>query len=155
MAKKKVAKKKSTKEKKVGMWAKYYWSMPAINAKVESFIRKNKGIIHGTRAVNVYLPNWLDKHTEDWDVFTNKPKKIAKKLEKQLDKALGGDYFYVKEGKHKGTWKVVSKTNDKEIADFTKPEEKIKYNEIYGMRYVTLDYIKKKINKILRDLKAQ
>ena len=111
-------------------------------------------IIHGARAINKQVsPSYLDTPTTDFDIFSKKPKKDAKETEKALDKEFGGDYFYVKKGRHKGTWKVKSKVNEQTYADYTKPNKKIPSKTINKLRYARLNYLKQHILKTLKDPK--
>lgn len=141
--------------------------MPTLK-QVEHFNRKKKKIpkvilsqtepheiIYGAQAINKQLPSFLDKHTEDYDIFTKTPKTDAKETEKALDKSFGGDYFYVEPAKHKGTWKVKSRINKQGYADYTKPEGKIPYRKIGKHKYVKLEYVKKHIKKTLKDKEAK
>ena len=112
-------------------------------------------IIYGARALNKQLPSYLDKHTEDYDIFSPTPKKDAMQTEKKLDKHFGGDYFYVEPAKHEGTWKVKSKINKQGYADYTKPDKKIPFRKIGGKKYVRLDYVKQHIKKTLKDKEAK
>ena len=111
----------------------------------------DKHIIFGAQASNVQLPPNLRKHTEDFDIFVKKSKKEAEQTEKKLDKAYGGDLFRVEEAKHKGTWKVKSNVTNRTVADYTSQGKKPKSTNIYGVRYATLDSIKRKIKKTLSD----
>lgn len=132
--------------------------------KVEVFHKKKKHIpktvlltigrnevIYGARALNKRFPPYLDRPTQDYDVYSNTPKKDAVQAEKALDKRFGGDYFYVKQAQHKSTYKVMSHVNQEGYADFTKPEQKIPYDRIGGKKYVKLNYVKQKIKKTLKD----
>ena len=131
---------------------KYYMQKGYIAPIVMQHLRSNKGVLYGARALNEHMPPHLDKHTSDFDVYSKKPKIQAKKLEKELDKKLGGDYFKVKKAKYPHTTKVVSKVTGETIADFTKPKEKIpQQTSIDGINYARLRYIKRKLLRILKD----
>ena len=68
-----------------------------------------------------------------------------------------GNFFYHKPAKHKGTWKVKTigddllkdTQDDEEVADFSTPEKKYKYETINGIRYRVL---KEEINAKKRSL---
>jgi len=111
----------------------------------------DKEIIYGAKALNKRFPPFLDRHTTDYDIYSTHPHKDAREAERALDKAFGGDYFYVKPALHPGTWKVKAHANEETYADYTKPEEKIPYDRIGGKKYVKLSYVKKRIHKTLRD----
>ena len=121
---------------------------------VLSVTDKNE-IIYGARALNKQLPSYLNKPTEDYDIFSPTPKKDAMQTEKALDNHFGGDYFYVEPAKHEGTWKVKSKINKEGYVDYTKPENKIPFRMIGGKKYVKLDYVKAHIKKTLKDKEAK
>lgn len=121
---------------------------------IKSTIGK-KEIIYGETALNMYFPNWLDRPTQDIDVFSPTPRKDAIQAERKLDRAFGGDFFFVKRALHPGTHKVVAHTNQEGYADFTKPEEKIPSKVIRGKNVVTLFWIKKRIKKTLKNPEAK
>lgn len=127
--------------------------------KVEQYYKKNKAngklsdkviiqilssddeIVHGAQSINKQLPKYLQRHTEDWDIYTDdKPKEVAKKIETALDKKYGGNYFTVEPAKHEGTYKVKSKITGNTIVDITFTENEITYNKIGQVNYTTLDY---------------
>jgi len=109
---------------------------------IKKHFRKNNNIIYGARSINAQTGILL-RQTEDWDAYANNPKKASKKLQKKLDKTVGGDYFFSKPAMHKGTWKVKGKgddllpntKDDKEVVDFSKPSDKIHFIEIEGLKY--------------------
>jgi len=105
--------------------------------------KKDGQIVYGQRSANRRF-GIMTRPTEDWDIFANKPKGAAMKTEKQLDKAVGFDYFYTKKGMHKGTYKVKGKgfdgkkgtKDDEGIVDYTKVPKPIpKFDVINGIRY--------------------
>jgi hypothetical protein len=108
-------------------------------------------IIYGARALNKRFPKWLDKPTQDYDIYSKTPRKDAKQVERALDKRFKGDHFYTEPAQHKGTWKVKAHANQEGYADYTKPEGKIPYKTIGGKNYVALSHVKKNIKKTLKD----
>lgn len=116
-------------------------------------LRDSGLVVYGAQAVNAHLPDWLDKATEDWDIFSTSPEETAKRLEELLDKRYGGDYFKVTPARHTGTFKVRSTITRREIADVTLPERKIDYKTIDGINYATLEYHVEQIKRILKDPK--
>ena len=108
-------------------------------------------IVFGAQASNAQLSPQLRKHTEDVDIFTKKSKKEAEQMEKKLDKAYGGDYFRVEKAKHKGTYKVKSNVTNRTVADYSSQGKKPNTKTILGVKYATLNSIKRKIGKTLRD----
>lgn len=111
--------------------------------------------IYGAQALNKQLPKKLRKHTEDYDIYTNTPRKDALEAEKYLDKKFGGDYFYTKKAKHEGTYKVKDRIMDKGVVDYTKPKGNIPSKIIGKHRYVTLDHIEKGAKKTLKDKSSE
>lgn len=111
------------------------------NKAVLSFLRDSPLIVHGGQAINAYLPPWLDKETQDWDIFApGNAKKQAEELEKKLDKRYGGDYFGTEPALHPGTFRIRNKVTGDVIADITLKEGEIEFKKIKGINYATLDY---------------
>ena len=108
-------------------------------------------IIFGARASNAQLPPHLQKHTEDFDIFTKKSKKEAEQMEKKLDKAYGMDSHRVERAQHKGTYKVKSNVTGRTVADYSSQGKKPNFKKILGVKYADLPSIKRKISKTLRD----
>jgi hypothetical protein len=144
--------KKKKKKNNLRILDNFFQNKFLIDQKVMDHVRKTGGILHGGKATNIHLPPHLDKHTEDFDVYTKKPKVSARKLEKALDKMVKADLFKTIEAKHKGTYKVVNKETGKTIADFTKPKSKIPHEiEFGGVNVAKLKYIKEKLKRIISD----
>jgi len=117
---------------------------------------KNKGhIVYGARALNAHFPKHLDKHTEDWDVFSKTPAQTARRVEQKLDKKYGGDYFKVEPAQHPGTWKVKSTVTSQGVADYSQAEGSVPSKKIGGVSYVKLVWVKKQINKTLKDKESK
>jgi len=133
---------------------KYYKKKGEAHQVIKKNIKKQGHIVYGERALNTHLPSHLDRHTEDWDVFTKTPKKTARRVERKLDKKYGGDYFYVEPARHKGTYKVKSRVTRMGVADYTKLENKVPHKTIKGVKYVKLRWVKQHIKKTLKDPKA-
>ena len=122
-------------------------------------IKQKKQIIHGGKAINAQVTFPFKRHSKDYDIFTtNKPKSSAKELEKNLDSERG-NFHYVKQAIHKGTFKVMDvgldmkkgTEDDKTIADFTKKPKGLKTVKIDDFRYSALEEIRKRKIKILKD----
>lgn len=111
---------------------------------IKKFLRKKQLTVYGAKSYNAHFPTILDRHTDDYDVYGKKYKKNAKNLEKKLDKAMGGDYYYTKPAEHEGTYKVKSYVTENTVVDVSKPENNIPYKVIDGIRYQTLPYAKKR-----------
>ena len=130
---------------------------PFIESTILNFTRKNKGIIHGTRALNERLPKPVQKKTYDFDIFMKHSGLRARQLERELDRKFNKNRFYTKKGEHVGTYKVIDKgrmlknpKDDRSIADITRPYDNVPYDtSMDGIRYAKLSYLKKKIKKIV------
>ena len=118
---------------------------------------KKRGlIIFGARATNKQLPPHLRKHTEDYDLFTpNTPHKTARRIERNLDRKFGGNYFEIKEALHPGTHKIINRITNQGIADITKKPKKIKLIKRQGIYYAHTDFQKQKIKEALKDPKSK
>ena len=127
----------------------YYKHKNEKNKIIREDIKRKGYIVHGARAINAHLPTYLDVHTEDYDVFTTKPKRAATVVERRLDKHYGGNYFRTEPAEHEGTFKVRSNVTEKTAADYTKPDRKVDYKEVRGVKYATLQHHKNKIKESL------
>ncbi len=113
-------------------------------------------IVYGEQALKARFPKYLQRHTQDYDVFASNPKKEALEAERKLDKAFGGDYFFVKEAAYPGTYKVVAHANREGYADFSKkPKKKIPHDKIKGRKYIKLSEEVKARKKSLRDPESE
>lgn len=109
-------------------------------------------IVFGARAINVHLPEWLHKQTEDWDIMSSaNAEEMATRLEKALDKHYGGDFFVVTPAKHKGTFKIRSRVTGQGVADISPYEDTIKFHNIKGINYSTLEFQEDSARKTLED----
>lgn len=137
--------------KKTTKLEKYYKRKHLIAPIIRNYLRKEKKVLYGARALNEHMPPHLDRHTIDFDVYAKKPKLDALKVEKQLDKELGGNYFYVKPAVHKGTWKVVDSISEEGVADFTRVRRKPKHlTTLDGINYARLKDLKRRLKLILK-----
>ena len=117
----------------------------AIGRVILNMARKRKQTIYGARSIKAQN-NMFGRETQDYDVFDKNPKQVAKLIQKELDQSVGFDYFYHKEAKHKGTWKVKGRgvdmrkntEDDESIADYSKPDGKVPFVLIDGIRYRVL-----------------
>ena len=120
-----------------------------IRQTVLDMAEKKGQVIHGARAINVQVPAHLRKKTKDYDVFTKNPKKSARELVNVLKRRLGnGKKFEVKQGKHKGTFKV--KQDGETIVDFSQRKGPIKSKTILGIKYKDIGTIKKGTQKLIK-----
>lgn len=141
---------KSLKKRGLSKVEHFHRQKPKISRTILSKV-DDKEIIYGARALNKRFPPFLDRHTVDFDIYSTHPRKDARETEKALDKAFGGDHFYVKPAIHPGTFKVKAHANEETYADYTKPKERIPYDRIGGKKYVKLSFVKTRIRKTLRD----
>lgn len=121
--------------------------------------KREKNVIYGARSIQKQIGIY-SRPTQDWDIFSTKPKKSAMNTEKSLDKSWNGDFFYVKPALHPGTIKVMSKgsdgikgtKDDYGVVDYSNmPKPKPKYVVYNGVRYRKLTKEKKAKYKSLKD----
>lgn len=130
----------------------FYLNAGAAEQVVKQDASEDRHIIYGARALNAQLPGYLQKYTEDFDIFVSgNPEKEARETERKLDTLYGGDYFYTKKGQYKDTWKVINKVTGRNIADYTKQRRRVKSVQVYGNKYAAISDIKKSIKKTLGD----
>lgn len=129
----------------------YYKKQLKYHEVIERDTNNDKVVVYGTKALNAQLPKFLQRPTEDWDIFSRTPKKDAKKLETALDKAYKGDYFYTEKALHSGTHKVKSHVTGKGVADYTRRIKGLPYITKYKTRFVPLSWIKSEAAKVLKD----
>lgn len=137
-----------------------FFRRPRIKRVIKKQVRKSDSILFGAQSINAQLDPPLRRETIDFDIFARKPKKFARKLERNLDKAFGGDFFFTKPALHKGTTKVVhegfdNRKNTKDdftVADvsaFPRPVPRTK--KVDGIRVVSLGFTAKTKLKAIRD----
>lgn len=110
---------------------------------VKAQAKRNNEILRGARAMNAQLSiGLLERGTEDYDLFSKKPKKSALELERELDRRAGGDFYYVKPLAHRGTFRVMDRGNDLKsdhddfgIVDYTKQPKGTKIIVIGGLKH--------------------
>lgn len=118
-------------------------------------IKKNELVLFGQKAVNQQLPKDLRKETQDYDVFSQTPKKSAKRIERKLDKKFKGDFFLVRKAIHGGTYKVIAKVGDKGVVDVGKPKRKVPTIKRKGIKVATLQFQLRQIRKSLADPRSK
>jgi len=122
---------------------------------IKEFIKECKLVVHGGKAINAYLPDWLERDTRDWDMFAKgDAEKYAVELEQKLDKRYGGDYFVVETAVHPGTYRIRNKITGDVVADITLQDKKVDFNNIRGINYATLEYHEDKIKETLANPEA-
>ncbi len=130
---------------------KFHRNKKAIPRIVRKQVRKNKSILTGGHALNAHLPPFLDKPTEDFDIFTDKPRKRARELERKLDKKFDADIFFVKPARFKGTFKVMNRVTEKEVADFSKRKPEVTFVKKGETRVASISFLESKFRESLRD----
>ena len=128
-------------------------------------VRKKKQIIHGARAMNKQLPLGFQRPTQDYDIFTKKPKQTAHRIQSILDREVAGgqDEFYSKPALHPGTHRVAHVGQDMKkdteddvvVADYTEMPTAMPTLNINGLRYETLAHIKEHRKQTLKDPEAE
>lgn len=108
-------------------------------------------IIYGEHALKARFPNYLERHTQDYDVYSPTPLRDARQAEHALDKNFRGNFFYTKKAQHPGTYKVVAYANEEGYADFTKKPRNVPHENIRGHNYVNLNIEMQHRKKSLRD----
>lgn len=134
----------------------YYRKEPkATERAIMSFLRDSRNpqmIVYGAKAVNAHLPDWLDKETGDWDIFSPAdPKELAGKLEEKLDKRYGGNFFRVEPAIHPGTFRVKSNVTGQVVADVSLKDRTVSFTRIAGINYASLDWLEKEAKETLAD----
>lgn len=136
----------------------YYLKSPELTDEViKSFLEGNKdAILHGSKALNAYFPDYLDRPTEDWDVMVpNNPKAVAEQLELRLDARYEGNYFKVLPSRHIGTYRIISLVTRRPIADITLKEGPVPTKILDNINVATLDYHVSRLKETLADPKKK
>ena len=134
-----------------------------LKSKVEKTIlkqvKKNKEIVYGAKALNKQVVGFVQRPTQDYDIYSTKPKRSARQVEKKLDKLYGFDHFYTKPAMNPGTTRVMSKGKDLDkgtrddynVADYTEKPRKVRVVTIGGVKYAHVSKIKEDKVKALMD----
>lgn len=139
--------------------ANYYLNEGNIERAIKKNVKKEKGIIYGAQSIKKQLPLFA-RRTEDYDIFVKNPRRVANKVEREVEGFSKGDDFFVKKGINKGTWKLKHKgadmkretRDDISVADFTlMPRPQPKFKVFQGVRYRIISQEIAAKKKILRD----
>ncbi len=136
----------------------YYLKSPEMtDTVIRRFLTDNKDtILHGGKAINAFLPDYLDRPTEDWDVVVSKnPKAIAEQLEQLLDTRYEGNFFKVLPSRHAETYRIISIITQRPIADITVAESPIPSKLLEDINVATLDHHVSRIKMTLADPKKR
>ncbi len=142
-------KKKFTPEQLTQFYRKKHEGIPT--KIIKKFLKEKGLILYGGMSHNLQLPSHLKKHTKDFDIYSKTPKKTAREIEKRLDKAMGGNFYYTTPAKFKNTMKVKSFVTENTIADATFFGEEVPTKNVKGIKMQTLNFAKKRAKNILKD----
>ena len=135
---------------------KFLRNRKAVKKVILQEVRKDKAIIFGARAVNKQIPKHLRVHTEDYDVLVEgNPKKLAKRIERRLDKKFGGNFYSVEPARHEGTEKIRNNLSGKGLADISKRKDKVPFVKRKGVKFAKLKFQEKKIRESLSNPEAK
>jgi len=152
-------------DKKIFKQADFFFMNQGVSNVIETNAKKEKHIIYGARAMNAQLPLFMRRETQDYDVYSSKPKQTADMVQRRLDKEVAGgkDDFYMKPALHKGTYKVMHEGADGKkrtrddigIVDYTIMPNQISTVRIEGIRYESIPSIAKRKKEILQDPESE
>lgn len=109
-------------------------------------------ILHGNKAINMQLPNYLQIYTEDYDLKSKNPEKDAKRIEGILDEQFGGDFFkVVPSSRYEGVWKIISRVTGRGVVDLSYYEIDIPHKIMDGIKVATLQHHLDRIRVTLAD----
>lgn len=131
----------------------FYKNRKKVGEIIIDHVKKRKYIVFGGRSLNAHFPRFLDKDTVDYDILIEKgkAKKVATRLEKKLDKRLGGDFYFVEPAKKPGTFRVKRRLGKEVIVDVSEAKGKVPSDKIKGVRYSKLSFEKQKVKESLAD----
>jgi len=142
----------------------YYRKEPIATEKaILAFLRDSRNpemVVFGSQALNAHFPPWLDKETKDWDIVAGVATeegsgKLARRLERKLDRRYGGDFFKVEPAIHPGTFRIRSKVTGVVVADVSLKDREIKFRRIQGVNYATLDWLEDEAERLIADPDAK
>lgn len=108
-------------------------------------------VIYGERGLSMRFPRYLQRPTQDYDIYSPNPRKDAHQTEKKLDQRFRGDYFFVKPALHSDTFRVTARANQETYADYTKKPKHLKHDTIKGKNIIDITIERKAREKILRN----
>jgi len=121
--------------------------------------KREKDVVYGGQALIAQLGG-LARDSKDYDIKSTNPRKSAYKLQRNLDRGSGGDFYYSTPSKFtKGVHKVFFKGDDGRkgnrddvgVADFSKLIKKEKFVVRNGVRYATLESRERDARRALSD----
>ena len=107
--------------------------------------------VYGAKADNKKPFKHLKEHTMDYDIATKQdPRRLARVIERNLDKKFKGNYFELQRTQYPGGYKIVSRVSQKGVADVTPHlKEKMRTIRRNGVNYATLEFQKRRIKASL------
>lgn len=131
----------------------YYEKDDLVDETIERHLKESDDLIlYGGKAVNLQLPDYLQRETEDWDIYAeDDPEQEAREIETLLDKRFGADFFSVVPSRHVGTFVVRSKVTGQGVADVTLKRTDVKHKKVAGIDVTTLEYQAKRMRATLGD----
>ena len=144
-----IQKKKFTKEQLAQFYRLKHKGIP--NKVIKKFLKEKSLTLYGGMSHNLQLPKHLKKHTKDFDIYSKTPKKTAREIEKRLDKAMGGNFYYTTPARFKNTMKVKSFITENTIADATFFDKEIPTKNVQEIKMQTVDFAGKRSENILKD----
>jgi hypothetical protein len=131
---------------------------PALNTHQErknilSPLKNTKNVVIGSFAFNKQqsLTIHQKRPLTDIDIKSNKPKHTALKIERNLDRNVGFNNYYVSVLKHDEgtTYRVHSRARNQVVADVSHKKKFIPFTTINDIKYETLAHRKKEVKKML------
>ena len=115
-----------------------------------------KAFLDDLKAMNIQIPYQFRRPTYDWDVYSHSAFKDADKIEDLLDNIFHRDIFYtisvpLSENPKKKVYRVINRLTGKSVADFVYRKDMPPYIVVDSIRYASLLYLKKKLEKILKN----
>lgn len=117
---------------------------------------KTGNIIYGCQSVNAQVKPEFQRQTNDFDIYSKKPRHDAIDLEKKIDNHVKANIAQVKqvnyerEGTHGKMYRVELKNFDN-LADYNKIPQHVNIVKIKGVKYMTLGDSQKKYMKMIND----
>lgn len=135
----------------------FYRNRKKIDEIILKEIKRKKLILFGARSLNRQLPAFLKKETKDYDVIVTKrdPRKVAKELERKLDKRFKGNLFIVEKGKAVGVYKVKKVLGKEGVIDVVKSKKPVPFVKRRGVKVSTLAFERSKIKESLANPEAR
>lgn len=112
--------------------------------------RREGTVIYGAHAVNRLVGPKFSRQSYDYDIYSPRPLRHAKQLERSIDRGTNSDLAYIEQtsypsgGTNKKLWRVKTRFNDSVEADYNTMPAGIKVVKRNGVRYESLRDAKSK-----------